>query len=111
MTRLVPTDQIEAIVGFRRQPDLHIARADSAAKEVYILHSQKCLDRGIDLRRCEHSQALEHGIELLGGWDNLQDRPVVARVVNGRLRATDVKVFFTPDQIDAMLVRDRDDDR
>jgi hypothetical protein len=111
MVELVDPDQIEGIVGFRRHGSMHIARAVSATENVFILHSRDCLERGIDLRDCEYSKALEHGISLPDGWAQLQDQPVAVRVTNGRLRATRLANYFTRTQYDAMLVRDQDDDR
>lgn len=76
MSRLESADTIEAKVGAKRHPTEHLGRAVSATQRVYILHSQKCLARGIDLRECEYSQALDYGIELIV-WAEFQDVPVV----------------------------------
>lgn len=71
MSDLVPTDEIEAIVGVKRHQSEHIARAVSAEQKVYILHSQGCLDDITsddpewqrDLRDCPFSLALDRGID------------------------------------------------
>lgn len=62
MTDLVDPTEIERIVGARRHPIHHLARAVSSEQTVYILHSQRCKDSGIDLRACEFSLALDNGI-------------------------------------------------
>jgi hypothetical protein len=67
MSELVPAEEIEQIVGARRHPHQHLGRADSSTETLYILHSQKCKDSGIDLRDCEWSKALDRGIDLYQG--------------------------------------------
>jgi hypothetical protein len=84
MTQRVDSDKIEAIVGISRHPARHYARAVSAEQRVYILHSQECLDSGIDLRDCDYSRALDYyGIDP-GCW--VEDQPVhVAISAEGEL--------------------------
>lgn len=84
MTDLVPTDQIEQIVGARRHPHQHLARAVSAEQTVYILHSETCRDSGIDLRNCAYSTALDNGIDM-DWWREHQDVAVVVAPYHGRL--------------------------
>ena len=88
MSDLVPPDKIEQIVGARRHRTAHIVRAVSSEQTVYILHSQKCLDdcliRGVDLRDCVFSLALDRGIEP-ERWAGREDRPFVAGLWQGRL--------------------------
>lgn len=84
MTNLVPTDQIEQIVGARRHPLTHLGRAVSAEQTVYILHSQGCKDQGIDLRECGYSKALDRGIDLID-WQHHQDQVVTLQHVHGYL--------------------------
>ena len=79
MTDLVPAEQIERIVGARRDLVAHIARAVSAEQTVYILHSQRCLDSGRDLRQCPYSIALDRGITKRV-WRGKQDQPVAVAV-------------------------------
>ena len=79
MTDLVPTDRIECIVGARRHVATHIARAVSSEQRVYILHSQRCLNDGRDLRKCPFSVALDRGISM-DAWRDQQDRAVVVMV-------------------------------
>lgn len=76
MTRLESADKIEAKVGAKRHPTEHRGRAVSVTQRVYILHSQECVARGIDLRKCEYSEALDLGIDL-AVWGDFQDVPVV----------------------------------
>ena len=82
MSDIVPADQIEEIVGATRHGTDHLARADSAAQTVYILHSQECRDATPDLRTCPFSIALDGGIEP-DEW--IMDRPMRAAIVGGRL--------------------------
>ena len=79
MADLVPAEDIERIVGAPRSRLVHIARAVSTEKTVYLLHSQSCLDSGIDLRECAWSQALDRGIDLTL-WRDREDVPVVVRI-------------------------------
>lgn len=74
MTDLVPSDAIEQIVGVGRHDTKHWGRAISAEQTVYILHSQQCLDSGVDLRDCPYSLALDDGIDI-DDW--IQDVPVL----------------------------------
>lgn len=62
MSDLVPTADIERIVGIERHQTAHYARAVSAEETVYILHSHDCKNSGIDLRECRYSIALDRGI-------------------------------------------------
>ena len=82
MTALVPAEDIEALVGARRHPLHHLARAVSTEETVYILHSQRCLDSGVDLRLCEFSRALDNGIRE-HEW--VQDEPVIVTTLQGTL--------------------------
>lgn len=82
MSDLVPSDQIEKIVGVQRHQTRHYARAVSAEQMIYILHSRDCLDSGLDLRDCEFSLALDNGIGALTGC---QDRPVFVAVEDDEL--------------------------
>lgn len=84
MTDLVPPEDIERIVGAPRDRIMHLARAVSSEEKVYLLHSQACLDRGGDLRDCEHSKALDGGIDP-AEWERFEDVPVVAVIRKDRL--------------------------
>lgn len=81
---LVPADQIEEIVGARRHPHQHLGRAASDEQTVYVLHSQRCKDSGIDLRDCAWSEALSLGIDP-DDWRGYEDRPVVLAVIRDRM--------------------------
>jgi hypothetical protein len=82
---LVPTEDIERIVGASRHHTAHYGRAVSAEETVYILHSKECLNSGIDLRECQFSIALDRGISIR--WDQYENVPVELGIVpaSGRL--------------------------
>lgn len=84
MSDLVPTTDIERIVGVARHRRAHMGRAVSADQTVYILHSQECRDSGIDLRECRFSVALDNGIRACD-WEDRQDIPVALGVWGNRL--------------------------
>ncbi len=84
MTDLVPAEKIETIVGARRDPWYHLARAVSDEQMVYILHSTDCLKESIDLRDCDFSLVLDRGINS-ALWDSYLDRPVHVTILNGHL--------------------------
>jgi hypothetical protein len=75
MSRLEAADKIEGIVGAKRHATDHLGRAVSAEQRVYVLHSAECVASGIDLRKCQYSEALDLGIDL-GVWADHQDVPV-----------------------------------
>lgn len=84
MSDLVPTSEIEQIVGAQRHATMHIGRAISSEETVYILHSHECKDSGIDLRDCALSLALDNGIDR-SQWDGYEDRPVALGIIHDRL--------------------------
>lgn len=84
MTDLVPAEEIEQIVGARRHPHQHLGRAVSAEQTVYILHSEKCRDSGIDLRECPYSRFLDNGIDPDWGKGH-EDKAVVLAPYHERL--------------------------
>jgi hypothetical protein len=88
MTRLVDPDEIEKIVGVQRHPTEHWARAVSAVRKVYVLHSQECRDSGTDLRECEFSLAMDRGIEP-GDWDGVEDTAVRVLIDDGGVLVPD----------------------
>lgn len=75
MSELVPADEIERIVGAERHLTHHYARAVSAEKMVYVLHSFSCKNSGRDLRNCLFSRALDNGIDEYD-WSDMEDQPV-----------------------------------
>lgn len=83
MSDLVDPDRIEEIVGVKRHPTDHVAKAVSSDQTVYVLHSRECFDAHEDLRDCEYSKALDLGIDL-EEW--VEDEPVFVTIVSGRLR-------------------------
>jgi len=85
MVDLVDPAEIEEIVGMSRHAEWHVARAVSAERRVYILHSQECKDSTPDLRDCVWSKALDNGISL-AEWEDCQDQPMRVLVVGERLR-------------------------
>ncbi|WP_439030252.1 hypothetical protein [Gordonia terrae] len=84
MTDLVPSAEIERIVGVPRHDTKHLARAVSATQTVFVLHSRECLDSGIDLRVCRYSLALDRGIQE-DIWSRHCDTPVEIRIRDTRL--------------------------
>lgn len=80
MTRLEPAHRIEKIVGAKRHPTDHLARAVSAEQRVYILHSAECAAPWHrDLRDCEYSLALDLGIDL-HIWHDFRDQVVTLAI-------------------------------
>lgn len=81
MTYPVPADQIEGIVGAKRHPWRHIARAVTAEMTIYILHPDNCAAKvtGRSPTECRYSRALDDGIRA-GLWARLTDRPVYVAV-------------------------------
>jgi hypothetical protein len=79
---LVSREQIEGIVGAPRHPTEHLARAVSAERTVYLLHSAECLVSGRDLRECGYSLVLDGGIDE-AHWDGWEDRPVSLVILPG----------------------------
>jgi hypothetical protein len=79
MAELVDPETIEAKVGAKRYPTMHIARAVSAEETVYVLHSSECIDdiasRTSDLSQCPFARALDAGIDE-AVWADFQDVPV-----------------------------------
>jgi len=84
MTDLVDRSEIEKLVGARRSPGAHLGRADSEAGTLYILHSQQCVDTGLDLRGCRFSIALDFGISM-EDWEGFEDETVGLLVFEDRL--------------------------
>lgn len=84
MTHLLTAAEALANVGVNRHPTLHYGRADTATEEVSILHSQKCLDSGIDLRDCRFSTALDSGIDERD-WFEHMDQPIALEVWGSQL--------------------------
>lgn len=89
MTEPVDPAAIEQIVGIERHPTRHYARAISAKQVVYILHSQRCKDKGQDLRGCLFSRALDRGIDQ-ADWSGVEDQPVRV-TINRSLRLIPVR--------------------
>lgn len=83
MSNLVPTEDIERIVGVDRHWSLHLARAVSAEQKVYVLHSQQCWeeceDAPEDLKECPYSLALDNGIDE-SEWMEHEDKPVIVSI-------------------------------
>jgi hypothetical protein len=84
MSEIVPSDQIEQIVGAQRHRSVHLGRAVSSEQTVYILHSVECRASGIDLRECKFSIALDNDIDLTV-WAAYLDRPVLLMIWDGFL--------------------------
>lgn len=84
MSNLVDPSEIESIVGAQRDQYLHIGRADSVDQIFYILHSQECVNREVDLRKCLYSQALDRGINP-SDWEDYEDQPTFLSLNNNHL--------------------------
>lgn len=83
MTNLVGAEKIEVIVGTKRSQHYHCGNASRYSRTAYILHSQDCLDSGIDLRKCSFSLALDaKGIDR-HKWYGMEDRPMVLDIEDG----------------------------
>lgn len=91
MSEIVPVTEIEKIVGIKRHTIRHYARAVLAEQTVYILHSQACLDSGIDLRDCRFSVALDRGI-YEDDWFGMEDRAVAVWIWQDRLAPVQMTV-------------------
>ena len=91
MTKIVPSHEIEGIVGRSRSDAHHYARAVSAEQTVYILHSRECLAMHADLRECPWSLALDRGIDL-SEW--VEDVPLTVQVRDGRLVPSPAQARF-----------------
>ena len=85
MTDLVPTNEIEAIVGIARHPSYHFGRNSTGDEKIYILHSQECLDREADLRDCPFSVALDAGVEESDWTGDRANRPLRLELWHGML--------------------------
>lgn len=83
MSDLVPREQIEQIVGVKRDPGWHYGRAVSNEGMFYILHSQACLDTGLDLRQCPYSLVLSNGGVEEDDWARCLDTPVQMIIEHG----------------------------
>lgn len=83
MVERVHPDEIERIVGRARHLRAHYGRAVSAEQKFYILHSQICLEDD-SIMNCMFSMALARGIDM-DEWGDLQDRPVLLQIEDGRL--------------------------
>lgn len=59
MTDLVDPNEIEKIFGIPRHAAEHLLHFQKGT--VYIMHSQECINTGIDLRECVYSVALDEG--------------------------------------------------
>ena len=79
MSDLVPSENIERIVGTTRDRLAHYGRAVSDEQTVYILHSHECKNSGIDLRDCRFSIALDRGI-CIEDWDGFEDVAVALSI-------------------------------
>ena len=86
MAHLVPPESIEKIVGVPRDQTKHIARAVSGEEQVYILHSQECVDSGIGLLNCEFTHALDDtDFSTHEQWKGKFDNPQWVEVYSGDL--------------------------
>lgn len=82
MVKRVPKEKIEEIVGVKRADYEHWGIARSKDQQVYVLHSQACLDTDRIMYDCIYTVAQERGIDL-DRWQ--EDVPAQLRVEGGRL--------------------------
>lgn len=90
MTDLVPSSNIEAIVGAPRHESLHLGHAVSAEARLYIMHSKECKAAGADLRDCEYSKAVDRGLDI-NIWASFMDRPMALEVFDGLILPMDLE--------------------
>lgn len=76
---LVDPGQIERIVGARRHSIKHLGRVVTADHTTYILHSEHCRSRGLDLRECAFSVAMDDGVDD-AEFEGYTDRAIVMGV-------------------------------
>ncbi|MCJ1709266.1 hypothetical protein [Microbacterium sp. VKM Ac-2923] len=76
MSEVQDSDVVEAVVGTERREDEHVGRAVTAEERMYVLHSRRCIESGIDVRACAFSASLDRGIDL-NVWRDHMDAPVV----------------------------------
>lgn len=76
MTNIVPSTEMERLVGYPRQENTHLGRIDTTEEVMYILHSQECKDTTPDLRECPYSKALDHGRFNINRWKGFYDMSV-----------------------------------
>lgn len=84
MSDLVPSEDIERVVGAKRHGQMHTGRAVSSEQRVYVLHSAACIATGRDLRTCAFSIALDRGIDA-ERWEGHEDQPRLLGIIEGRL--------------------------
>lgn len=80
MSDKVLADQIEGIVGRRRDSDRHYGRAVSDEEVFYILHSDRCLRKYQDLRDCPFSLAMDNRLSF-----SVEDEVLILHVKDGTL--------------------------
>lgn len=76
--RKVDPSEVERIVGHARHATLHLARADTTTGVCTVLHSQECVDSGIDQLECDYSKGLAGG--WWEAWAGFENRPVAVKV-------------------------------
>lgn len=96
MADLVSPQQIETIVGAKREDARHLGRAVSSSETIYVLHSRQCRDRFEDLRDCPFSVALDAGTDLTQ-WRHVIDRAVVLEIADGGLVPTRREAWVVQD--------------
>lgn len=82
--KVVPSDEIEEIVGCLRFKDKHVGYVMSSRKTVYVMHSHYCRDSNVDLRQCKYSLAIEDGIDE-EVWSGHMDKPMFVEVEDNTL--------------------------
>lgn len=93
MSELVPEEEIEGIVGCRREEALHIGRLEMYPWRFYIMHSAECKATTPDLRECGFSKALDDamscgfddGTPLMDWLDTVGFAPAPIEIVDGKI--------------------------
>lgn len=77
MTDLVPSEDIERLVGVKRHASAHCGRVLFDQGRFVILHSRECLNTMADLRECAYSTALDVAIACGETFEQWPVEPVV----------------------------------
>ena len=77
MTDIVPSEDIERLVGVKRRADAHCGRVLFDQGRFVILHSQGCLNATADLTECAYSVALDVAIACGDTFEQWPVDPVI----------------------------------
>ena len=80
MSNKVDPNQIEEIVGTKRNRKAHIGKFVSEEDKVYIMHSRECVVAHEDLRQCKFSLAMDTGLPEKA-WNKYADKTVLLGIM------------------------------